>query len=230
MRRERTNRLPCNGANIRSPTATLLYSPHMASYSPGTLYCAECGRPTPPDELARFGELLICPDCKNNYAQKLREGVATQPTVEYGGFWIRFVAVIIDGIILGVVSIVINFALFGSMFNFPTPGTSVPPEAMLSSMLGRIGLSWLINTAIACSYETFFLGKFGATPGKMALSLRVVRPDGSPVSYGRAAGRYFGKMLSSMTLLIGYIIAGFDSQKRALHDMICDTRVIRMRN
>ena len=202
----------------------------MASYSPGTLFCAECGQPTPPDELARFGDLLICPNCKNNYAQKLREGVAAQPVVEYAGFWIRFVAVIIDGIILGVVSIMVNFALFGSMFNFPTPGSNTPPEAVLTGLLGRIGLSWIVNTVLACSYESFFLGKFGATPGKMALSLRVVRPDGSPISYGRAAGRYFGKLLSSMTLLIGYIIAGFDSQKRALHDMICDTRVIRTQN
>ena len=42
------------------------------AFGPGTLYCAECGRPSTADELARFGDLLICPDCKNNYAQKLR--------------------------------------------------------------------------------------------------------------------------------------------------------------
>jgi len=49
------------------------------------------------------------------------------------------------------------------------------------------------------------------------------------VSYGRAAGRYFAKMLSGIIMGIGYIMAGFDSQKRALHDMICDTRVIKSR-
>jgi uncharacterized RDD family membrane protein YckC len=61
----------------------------------------------------------------------------------------------------------------------------------------------------------------------MALGLKVVRPDGGPITAGRAAGRYFAKMISGMILMIGYIIAGFDSQKRALHDMICDTRVIK---
>jgi uncharacterized RDD family membrane protein YckC len=61
----------------------------------------------------------------------------------------------------------------------------------------------------------------------MALGLKVVRPGGGPITPGRAAGRYFSKMVSSMTLMIGYIIAGFDSEKRALHDMICDTRVIK---
>jgi uncharacterized RDD family membrane protein YckC len=58
----------------------------------------------------------------------------------------------------------------------------------------------------------------------------VVRPDGRPVDLGRAFGRYFAKILSAFILLIGYIIAGFDSEKRALHDMICDTRVIKREN
>jgi uncharacterized RDD family membrane protein YckC len=83
--------------------------------------------------------------------------------------------------------------------------------------------------AVGCSYETFFMAKMAATPGKMAVGLKVIRPDGSPVSVGRAAGRYFAKILSTIILLIGYIMAGFDSQKRALHDMICDTRVIKSR-
>jgi uncharacterized RDD family membrane protein YckC len=61
----------------------------------------------------------------------------------------------------------------------------------------------------------------------MALGLKVVRPNGGPVSPGRAFGRYFAKWLSSMTLGIGYIIAGFDAEKRAMHDMIVDTRVVR---
>jgi len=72
-----------------------------------------------------------------------------------------------------------------------------------------------------------FVYKLGATPGKMALGLKVIRPGGGPVGLGRAVGRYFGKMLSAMALFIGYIIVGFDSEKRGMHDMICDTRVIR---
>jgi uncharacterized RDD family membrane protein YckC len=62
----------------------------------------------------------------------------------------------------------------------------------------------------------------------MALDLKVVRPDGGPISLGRAVGRYFAKIVSGIILAIGYIIAGFDDQKRALHDMMCDTRVIRV--
>jgi len=56
--------------------------------------------------------------------------------------------------------------------------------------------------------------------------LKVVMEDGGPVSYGRATGRFFAEILSGMVCYIGYIIAGFDSQKRSLHDHICSTRVI----
>src|SRR5215475_13246314 len=93
--------------------------------SPETQYCAECGRPSNPDELARFGDLLVCPDCKNNYAQKLREGVAPASTVSYGGFWIRVGAVIVDGIILFVVNYVVDLALRGiviPVYPRPQPG------------------------------------------------------------------------------------------------------------
>lgn len=192
--------------------------------APQYQFCSECGQPRPAGEFARFGDRLICPDCKNSYAQKLREGVAPAMAVAYGGFWIRFVAVLIDGIILYIVTSIIQFALFGSaMVRFATNPADMGPA------LSRLGISWLISVAIGCSYETFFLGKMGATPGKMALGLKVVRADGSPIDYARAAGRYFAKALSAIILFIGYMMAGFDSQKRALHDMICDTRVIKTR-
>ncbi|HYW48076.1 MAG TPA: RDD family protein [Bryobacteraceae bacterium] len=200
------------------------------SYEPGALFCAECGRPCTPDELARFGDLLICPACKNNYAQKLREGVAPAAAVRYGGFWIRFLAAIIDGIILLVVGSIVQYAVLGSTTRISRAQPGADPMAYFGAMMGLMGVLWVLNTAIGCTYETFFVAKMSATPGKMALGLKVVRADGSRVSAGRAAGRYFAKILSAMILLIGYIMAGLDGQKRALHDMICDTRVIQTRS
>ena len=79
---------------------------------------------------------------------------------------------------------------------------------------------------VNCAYTIFFLGKYGATPGKMACKLQVVVADGSKISYARATGRFFAEMLSGMICYIGYIMVGFDAQKRALHDHICNTRVI----
>jgi uncharacterized RDD family membrane protein YckC len=95
-------------------------------------------------------------------------------------------------------------------------------------ILTAMGIETLIGMAIGATYEGVFVSRFGATPGKMALELKVVRPDGGPISLGRAIGRYFAKIVSWMILAIGFIMAGFDSQKRALHDMICDTRVVRV--
>jgi uncharacterized RDD family membrane protein YckC len=199
-------------------------------------FCSECGQPTRPDELARFGDRLVCPNCKNAYAQKLREGVAPAGFVQYGGFWLRFVAVLIDGTITGIAIGILQAMLFAvtglSMTQIaqrPNPGRPEDIFAALAPVFGIIGLSALIGMALSCAYEAFFLVKFGATPGKMALGLKVVRPDGSGITAGRAIGRYFGKVLSGIILYIGYIMAGFDAQKRALHDMICDTRVIKTR-
>jgi uncharacterized RDD family membrane protein YckC len=75
-------------------------------------------------------------------------------------------------------------------------------------------------------YNTLFVGKFAATPGKMACGLKVVDAEGGKVKYGRAFGRACSEILSGMVCYIGYIIAGFDQQKRALHDHICSTRVV----
>ena len=60
----------------------------------------------------------------------------------------------------------------------------------------------------------------------MALGLKIIRADGGPLSIGLAVGRYLAYILDGFTLLIGFIIAGFDAEKRSLHDRICDTRVI----
>jgi uncharacterized RDD family membrane protein YckC len=180
-------------------------------------YCSECGQPWPQEELARFGDRLICSNCKTAYAQKLREGVASAGTFTYAGFWIRFVAVLIDGVILFVAGMVVQL-----------PFARLLQSRRIEEALMALGAVYLVDMAIGATYEGVFVSRFGATPGKMALDLKVVRPDGGPISLGRAVGRYFAKMVSAMILMIGYIMAGFDSQKRALHDMLCDTRVIRV--
>jgi uncharacterized RDD family membrane protein YckC len=84
----------------------------------------------------------------------------------------------------------------------------------------------LVGIIIPAAYTTWLLGKYGATVGKMACKIRVVKADGSSISYLRALGRYFAEWISGMILLIGYIMAAFDSEKRTLHDRICNTRVI----
>ena len=154
------------------------------------------------------------------------------PMQRYGGFWIRFVARFIDGLILGVASYLV-FIPFGltiggiglSLGDNPTPEQAM---AVLPALFGGIAAMILLSTAIHIVYEVYFLTTRGATPGKMAVGLKVIRADGGTISSGLAVGRYFAYILSGLTLYIGFIIAGFDSQKRSLHDHICSTRVIRV--
>ena len=84
----------------------------------------------------------------------------------------------------------------------------------------------IIAIAFNAVYAGFFIGRYGATPGKMACQLIVVDANGAPISYSRSFGRGFAEIVSGITCYIGYIIAAFDGEKRALHDHICSTRVI----
>ena len=76
------------------------------------------------------------------------------------------------------------------------------------------------------AYNVWFVSRKGGTPGKLVLGLRVVTPDRRNLTVGRATGRYFAFLINGFTFYIGFIIAAFDSEKRALHDHICNTRVI----
>lgn len=149
--------------------------------------------------------------------QAIKEGVPLPGGFAFGGFWIRFLARFVDWLILVVVNVAVSIPF----------SLGLSPDTGATGAFAMQGVIFLINFAIGVAYETFFVGRFGGTPGKMVCKLRIVRPDGSPISYARACGRYFAGILSSLTLLIGYIMAGFDAQKRALHDLICDTRVVK---
>ena len=65
-----------------------------------------------------------------------------------------------------------------------------------------------------------------ATLGKMALGIKVTDLDGNRISFGRATGRYFGKIVSGMILYIGFIMAGFTEKKQALHDIMASCLVV----
>ena len=187
----------------------------------GSQICAECGNPFSVEEMVQYGSSWVCAACKPVFFQRLQEGAVMPGTLRYGGFWIRFAAKFIDGLIVGAANFAVNLGINAIVGRAATNGSE--DTAVFGSMW-MAGM--LINYAVAIGYATFFLGKFAATPGKMACGLRVVRSDGSRITYVRAFGRYCAEILSSLILLIGYIMAGFDEQKRTLHDRICDTRVV----
>jgi uncharacterized RDD family membrane protein YckC len=184
--------------------------------------CAECGKIFPVDETIRYGDVRVCAGCKPVFLQKLQEGALLNTgELRYAGFWIRFAAKIIDGLIIGVplaiVFIIVMFALIH-------PGAGQPSDSVVAGIIPS--LLQIVFLGIQMAYQIFFLGKYGATLGKMACSIKVVTADGGKIGYGRATGRFFSEILSGMICYIGYIIVAFDGQKRALHDYICNTRVV----
>jgi uncharacterized RDD family membrane protein YckC len=190
--------------------------------------CSRCGRTVPPSETIQFGGRAVCAACKPAFVQGLKEGVAMPGAVRYGGFWIRLAARVIDGIVLWLINALVSAPLILAFFGTVTPGQAPTPDpGKLGAFFALYGLVMLLQIAVSAAYEVLFLGRFGATPGKMACGLRVMTAECHPVSYGRAFGRYFGTWLSGLTLGIGYIMAAFDDQKRSLHDRVCDTRVIK---
>ncbi|MGZ4164593.1 MAG: RDD family protein [Tumebacillaceae bacterium] len=118
-------------------------------------------------------------------------------TLRFGGFGERFVALLIDGILLFVVNLILGF----------------------------IGLSYL-SFIVGWLYFAFMESsdKQG-TFGKQVMKLKVTDTDGNRISFGRATGRYFSKYISALILCIGYLMAAFTEKKQALHDMIAGTLV-----
>lgn len=183
----------------------------------GEVACVECGKIFPAGETIRHGNVNVCANCKPVFLQKLSEGATLNPqALNYASIPIRFAASFLDGLILGG----FNF-LTGLVF-----GVGMAAGADTHAMPVVQVILMFIQLGVGISYETFMVGKYGATLGKMACKIKVVTSAGEPVGYGRACGRYFAKILSALICLIGYIMAIPDEEKRALHDRICDTRVV----
>ena len=154
--------------------------------------------------------------------------------IEYAGFWIRFVAYVIDSIIIGFLEFLIVLPLLGlfgiKVFELSTirdlenadPDLYVP---IIASAIMGLSLSVLLITWFY--YALLQSGARQATVGKMALGLKVTDINGERLTFARASLRYFSKILSGLFMMLGYIMAGFTAKKQALHDMIANTYVIR---
>ncbi|MCX7785663.1 MAG: RDD family protein [candidate division WOR-3 bacterium] len=158
----------------------------------GVNYCQHCGAEVNPNA-------EICIKCG---VRLVGVKSVAMGEVIYAGFWRRFVASLVDGVILFVPMLIINLI-------FPYAGW----------FLGTVA-SWLYYALMECSERQ-------ATLGKQVLGIMVTDSNGNRITFGRATGRHFAKIVSSLTLLIGYIMAGFTEKKQALHDMIADCLVIK---
>ncbi len=136
------------------------------------------------------------------------------PQTRYAGFEQRFAAVVIDRILLTVFDF-IPWLLLG-FSDAPLNYLFALPALLLL----RVLLSWLYEALMISSPRR-------ATVGKITLGIEVVDLEGKRLSFARASGRHFAKYISSLVLMIGYLVQPFTPKKQALHDMLADTVVIR---
>jgi uncharacterized RDD family membrane protein YckC len=144
----------------------------------------------------------------------------------YAGFWIRFLAFFLDGIILIIPSFLLDFLLYtlitprGVGYVEYSLNTDVLyPSYEVTSVLSSIILGVLY-------YGLMTASKHQGTLGKMIVGIKVVRLDHTRLSKGRAIGRYFASTLSGLIMSIGYIMVAFSKKKQGLHDRICSTIVV----
>ena len=198
-----------------------------------SLYCYACGSrlgaalpPSPPPELAcprchasnRAGT-TFCFSCGYPLEASRAEGFAASgPAPVAGvpaGFWVRLLAWFIDSILLIAVQLLMLTLV---------PGISVESYYSDESLW-----TWpdTIMVLVGAAYYTVGVSVYSTTIGKRALSLYVLRRDGTKVSGPRAFGRHLATGLSALVLFVGYLMIAFSSDKRGLHDHICDTIVVR---
>ena len=147
-----------------------------------------------------------------------------QPEVP-AGFWMRFAAYLIDAVVL---------AIPGCVFGRGVPslmGVGLPAQPTREQMMSFLFLSCGTNIiALVIGWLYYALMESSAnqgTLGKMALGIKVTDMAGQRITFGRASGRFFAKLLSSLILCIGYMMAGWTQKKQALHDILADTLVVR---
>jgi uncharacterized RDD family membrane protein YckC len=133
----------------------------------------------------------------------------------YAGFWKRFAAFLIDNLVIAVPLFIVAFIV--GFFEGLGGGTGKVAEG-IANLLGFLG-SWVYFALMESSAKQ-------ATLGKMALGIMVTDLDGNRISFGRATGRYFAKIVSGVILLIGYFMAGWTQRKQGLHDMMAGTLVV----
>ena len=163
---------------------------------------------------------------------------ASAPT-PYAGFWLRFAAALVDGLILGIpfwIVVGVLISMFGGLglilHRIPQDTHPVDPRevmALLAPFFMAFFLGWLVFFILQWLYFAILeSSERQATFGKSMMSLRVTNSEGQRISFGHATGRFFAKIVSGMVpLAIGYIMAGFTERKQALHDLIAGTLVLR---
>ena len=202
------------------------------------LACSLCGRAFDHSELVQISGNWLCADCKPAFLNRvMASGTASPLARRYGGFWVRFRARMIDGFVLAVPALIGVLILMPGLIRagMQTRTSAVAPNSAFTAFgVFSFFLFFLFCLLVAICYEILMLKYYSATLGKMACGLKVVRSDGRGLSWGVCFGRFLmwnivtcgTPYLNSVLMPVSSIMLGVDNEKRALHDRVCDTRVI----
>lgn len=245
--------------------------------------CFESDQVYPLDELLPYGEVLVSPDYKDEFVQQVMESAVTgvkSLDLVYVGFWWRVLGALVDYMVKMIPSWIFMIPYYAVAFKQSiSPSTTEDSPANGDAFSTALIIGYLIgilaNMLFSIGYDTWMVGRYQATLGKMAIGAKVVNPDGSRLSYWRAFFRWlakkplnsllawgpvtvgfaamagfigflsayqgddgillvfgiiFGMILNLILVVLGmgvYWMAAFDPEKRALHDRVASTRVIK---
>ncbi len=206
----------------------------------GAAFCSNCGQ-----AFAVAAAVARAPMMSSPVAAPIAGGVAAVPAyagyaavprVVYAGFWVRFLAFLIDNAVIGIgfVLILIPLIFLTGLGGFI--GEIHPNEDMndvgIFMLFGLLFLAATVSLLLTWLYHALMeSSEWQATLGKKVLGLVVTDMAGRRVSFGRATGRHFAKIITNMVpAFIGYIMAGFTERKQAMHDMIAGCLVLRRNN
>lgn len=177
------------------------------------MFCPSCGT-------NNIATANFCTSCgsslsmDSNY-QQLAKDFGFSP---YAGFWKRFIAYVIDLMITGIIGAIIGFSLGALLISDTAFLEHSYSDDALFNALGIV-VTWLYFALMESSASQ-------ATLGKMLFGIKVTDINGQRISFGRASGRHFGKIISAILLCIGYLMAAFTAKKQALHDMMAGCLVV----
>jgi uncharacterized RDD family membrane protein YckC len=211
-----------------------------ANVADGIAFCSACGQPmvgfsvgkttaaTPSVDPVAPGGTVYAPP-----AQAYSQTPAARPAVAYAGFWLRFVAAFIDGIVLWIPLLPIFIVVF--LGSFRNLGNVRDPVEIRAIFGPKIALILLICTVGSWLYWGLMESSaWQATLGKKALGLLVTDLEGNRISFGKATGRFCGGRLISVFPYLGglyffidCVCVGFTEKKQAIHDMMAGTLVMR---
>jgi len=186
------------------------------------MYCQKCGAQV--DDQAAF-----CDKCGAALQKPKADTSAAAPTyptaAQYAGFWRRLAAALIDGVLLIIAYLAAAFiigVIYAVVTGYEAEEISDATENVLVSIAWAATaiLGWLYYALMESSSKQ-------ATLGKMAVGIVVTDAQGRRISFTRATGRYFGKIISGIILYIGYIMIAFTEKKQGLHDIMADCLVVK---